>query len=311
MPVQTAPPKRERMMATKGKPSKQKTPVSKPRFQSRFGDSSDEEELPRRFQSRFADSDSDDDYELPPGLAPVRGIPRKAGEEDQDSTDLEDEASDDEPSPAKVAPKDLEKNSGSLTNGNTPKEGAALSTGSLRNSKHAPELPAFEAGKKVKSKRGFFGLGKKKTPGNGAAEDNGAASGVSTIPMPPAHREREARPLTPIGEDEKSVEAGIKPPTSASPKYQRKNAPQFDRSVSDSWPLPQPPSIGEDPRPQSSDGAIPRRSSLRPKLTKRTSSQISTPQSIVDPETGKSVSFGRSGKKKKFQGLRRVFGIND
>ncbi|EME85120.1 uncharacterized protein MYCFIDRAFT_211052 [Pseudocercospora fijiensis CIRAD86] len=59
------------------------------RFKSRFVDSDDsDDEAPRRlpFRSRFADSDDEDDEPL----APVRGIPRRQGQEDGDSTDLED-----------------------------------------------------------------------------------------------------------------------------------------------------------------------------------------------------------------------------
>jgi hypothetical protein len=32
---------------------------------------------------------------------------------------------------------------------------------------------------------------------------------------------------------------------------------------------------------------------------------------MTDPTSGKEVVIGRTGKKKKFQGLRRVFGLND
>ncbi|KAF7193336.1 hypothetical protein HII31_05315 [Pseudocercospora fuligena] len=59
------------------------------RFKSRFVDSDDSaDDAPRRgpFRSRFVDSDDEDDAPL----APVRGIPRRQGQEDGDSTDLED-----------------------------------------------------------------------------------------------------------------------------------------------------------------------------------------------------------------------------
>ncbi|KXS93575.1 hypothetical protein AC578_895 [Pseudocercospora eumusae] len=60
------------------------------RFKSRFVDSDDsDDDAPRRgpFRSRFVDSDDDED-DAP--LAPVRGIPRRQGQADGDSTDLED-----------------------------------------------------------------------------------------------------------------------------------------------------------------------------------------------------------------------------
>ncbi|RMZ69963.1 MUC1 Extracellular alpha-14-glucan glucosidase [Pyrenophora seminiperda CCB06] len=291
--------------AKQQKPAKQTAPPAKPTktpFKSRIVDSSDEDEDDRpsrfqsRFQSRFEDSDSDDvvDYKLPPGLTPVRGIPRKAGEEDGDSTDLEEEAEEDAP---KVVPQ-----SAVATNGTNGAQGVALSTGSLRDSKHAP-LPSFEAGTKTKTKRGFLGFGKKKTSRPETAETRPATaqpiSAPAEIPMPPAQRNRDKGiPMTPIDEEK---EFGDPAPLSPvrSPKLQRRTTPE--------WPLP--PSIAIDDRPMSSDGVAPR----RPRFAIRKSStgavsHVSAP--TVDVQ-GRSVSYGRSGKKKKFQGLRRVFGLND
>ncbi|KAH7064243.1 hypothetical protein BKA63DRAFT_455054 [Paraphoma chrysanthemicola] len=329
-----APPTQARKPAGFGKQSKQKAPVAnrvkpaKPAFKSRFGDSSDEDDdaRPSRFQSRFADSDSDDldDYALPPGLTPVRGIPKKAGEEDGDSTDLEEEI-EDEPKPAATAnlattPSKAPNNvTAGQTNGNTNGEGATLATGSLRDSKHAP-LPSFEGGGKAKAKRGFFGLGKKKTPAPPILERSNTAPHLTSqtssvppaeIPMPPQQRNREpGLPLTPIDEDKDigtSTEAS--PQVKKSPKLQRRSTPE--------WPLPRNnipvPPIPDEDRPMSSDGITPR----RPRFQKRHSSQMSTATAataatapVVDV-TGRSVSYGRTGKKKKFQGLRRVFGLND
>lgn len=57
---------------------------------SRIGDSDDEGKGGRGlFQSRFADS-SDEDEPLPSNLTPVRGIPRRKGRYDGESTDLDD-----------------------------------------------------------------------------------------------------------------------------------------------------------------------------------------------------------------------------
>ena len=70
--------------------------ATKSRFRSRFVDSDDEDEPAPSggrgmFRSRFADSDDEDDGPASPALRPVRGIPRRAGQDDGDSTDLEDE----------------------------------------------------------------------------------------------------------------------------------------------------------------------------------------------------------------------------
>ncbi|KAL1656281.1 hypothetical protein SLS61_001355 [Didymella pomorum] len=297
---------------------KGKTPAPAPAktnaFKSRFADSSDEDEdRPRRFASRFADSDSEPEpYELPPGLAPVRGIPRKAGEEDGDSTDLEEEIEAERPSTT-VAPTAAVTNgqTNGHTNGVLPAQGTALAAGSLRDSKETPSSPA------TKEKRGFFGMGKKKkkvvAPTPAAAQPSQApqpASPTSDIPLPPQPRNREVGgPLTPIGEDD-DKQLGVSPAVTASPQVkQSPRSPKLQRRSTPDWPLAPPPPITGEQRPMSSDGVA-----RRPRFGKRQSSQFSTATTATSPVVdaqGRSVSFGRTGKKKKFQGLRRVFGIND
>lgn len=321
-PIEAAPPAptQPRQLTGFSKQPKQKAPApqpTKPAFSSRFADSSDEDDDgPSRFQSRFADSDDDEpaDYALPSGYTPVRGIPRKAGEEDGDSTDLEEEV--DQTAPSSAINKEIGStaatNGSNKANGATNGQDAILATGSLRDSKHAP-LPSFEGGGKGKAKRGFFGLGKKKTSAGptGAlpAADEPASPARSTtappseIPMPPQQQKRNPGfPLTPIDEDK-----DIGTPVTASP--QGKKAPKLQRRSTPEWPLPRNiipvPPIPDDPRPMSSDGITPR----RPRFANR---QSSTMSSATAPDVpGRSVSYGRTGKKKKFQGLRRVFGLND
>ncbi|USP77528.1 hypothetical protein yc1106_04802 [Curvularia clavata] len=287
--------------AKQPKPVKQKPQAAKVPFKSRFADSSDEDEddRPRRFQSRFDDSDDEPtDYELPPGLTPVRGIPRKPGEEDGDSTDLEEEVEEEIPEDvAKPAP---ETNGVNGTNGNVNGQGTALAAGSLRDSKHAT-LPTFESGKS-KKKRGFFGLGKKKTSQSESvpvlSNSTQPAPTLGDIPMPPAQRNRDkSAPMTPIDEDKEFGDGAT--PSKRSPKLQRRSTPD--------WPLPPPPAIGTDNRPMSSDGVAPR----RPRFTTRQPSAISNVSEPVVGAQGHTVSYGRNGKKKKFQGLRKVFGLND
>ncbi|KAJ4355510.1 uncharacterized protein N0V89_003527 [Didymosphaeria variabile] len=307
-PVQAPPPKAKKSMFAKSAPAKapaKATKAAKP-FKSRINDSSDEEEdRPRRFQSRFADSDSDsEDFELPTGLTPVRGIPKRSGEEDGDSTDLEDEASDNEPTPAPVT-NGNGKGKSATTNGSTNAQGASLAAGSLR---QPGAVPPLDAGQK-KPKRGLFGFGKKKN--SYLADANSSTQPADFgIPMPPAQQNRDLnRPLTPIGELD-DVDAG-NAPMNPPPKSGRRTP--LERSTSDSWPLPSPtPAFAQDERPQSADGPVKRRlSSGRPTLVKRNPSQLSQTHTELDPKTGKEVSFGRTGKKKKFQGLRRVLGLND
>lgn len=145
-----------------GKPAAPSRPTatSTPRFRSRFADSDDSDEgaAPSGsfFKSRFADSD-DEEPAVPSGLTPVRGIPRRPGQDDGDSTDLEDE---DEDEPRKSSksrgkakalvqdPAEVEKamaaarrNLGISEEG-TPQpksvnQGSALAKGSLRNQPEA------------------------------------------------------------------------------------------------------------------------------------------------------------------------------
>ncbi|KAF1931965.1 uncharacterized protein M421DRAFT_417693 [Didymella exigua CBS 183.55] len=285
-------------------------PAKSRAFQSRFADSSDEdEERPRRFASRFADSDSEPEpYELPPGLAPVRGIPRKAGEEDGDSTDLEEEMEASKPSTS--APPITDVPNGHA-NGAVTTQGTALAAGSLRDSKHAPSSPA------TKAKRGFFGMGKKKkgavTPAPAPAQTSQAPQPTSPtpdVPLPPQQRNREVGgPLTPIGEDD-DKQLSASPAVTASPQVkQSPRSPKLQRRSTPDWPLAPPPPVTGEQRPMSSDGAA-----RRPRFGKRQSSQFSTATTATSPvldAQGRSVSFGRTGKKKKFQGLRRAFGINN
>lgn len=249
------------------------------RFQSRYDDSSDDDDVGRMptFRSRFADSDDEDDVpELPSGLRPVRGIPRRGDDEDGDSTELEDEASDTEgpaSPPRGPTSKDIERASApaQATNGHT-NGGAAVLKGSLRDSKFATDSPLASP---RKEKRGFFGLGKKRR-------------GSSDV-----------RPETPPG--------GFSVATTGSPsgKLQRRNSQ--GRRTSESWPLP--PAIPDDKpstasgRPTTSDGAP-----ARPRLGKRQSTGGQTAES--EP-VGGDVAIGRSGKKKKFPMLRKAFGLKD
>jgi hypothetical protein len=279
------------------KPSGAATGTSKSPFKSRFADSSDEDDdRPRRFQSRFVDSDSEEEFELPKGLTPVRGIPRRQGEEDGDSTDLEDEASDTE--------KDAKRTEAGVTNGATGSaKDAAFAPTSLLESKHAPQTPTFES-VKPKTKRGFLGLGKKKTSPKTPEQGSNQLQTDPTIPPPPQPKNR---PLTPIGEDETS------PSPARAPKLLRRRTPQWGRSASDTWPLPQnqTSTAPDDARPQTADG--PSRASMRPSLTKRFSSAGSQASTSVDPtvKDGDVSMTGRTGKKKKFPKMRRFFGLDN
>lgn len=274
----------------KPKPVDSTPPRPSPAAASRFAADSDDEEPRSTFVSRFADSD-DDDVDLPP----VRGIPKRQGEVDGDSTDLEGESSDErQPVPPVPTVKDIEAAHSGKPPANGNVEGSILAGGSLRNppgdlysSKHAPRPDELN-----KRRFSFLSMGSSKKR-------------ASSVPP------QQLRPASSGGDT-----ASLRPP-----KLQRRTTPKKLGLVpEDSWPLPAPPKIGvvEDGRPSTSDGfvgTVPNKE--RPDIGKRRSTNDAL--GMMDGEKRK-VNFGlnaepiysgRTGKKKKFGTLRRMFGLVD
>ncbi|KAH1487095.1 hypothetical protein LV164_003435 [Aspergillus fumigatus] len=86
------------------------TKTATPRFISRFPDSDDEDAdfRQRKLQRRYDDSSDDEQDRVMRGLRPVRGIPRRQGTNDGDSTELEDSSENERPAtpaPAAVSKK--------------------------------------------------------------------------------------------------------------------------------------------------------------------------------------------------------------
>ncbi|WPH05100.1 Hypothetical protein R9X50_00800100 [Acrodontium crateriforme] len=148
------------------------------KFKSRFNDSDDEDEPKSSFfRSRFVDSDEEDGPQfIAADLTVVRGIPRKQGQYDGDSTDLDDSEDEDprkafrkrnkQPKPIVPDPADVEKameaarkklGIAAIDTHVNGREGTALHKGSLRASQDpgaSPELTQLDSTKK---KRGFMG----------------------------------------------------------------------------------------------------------------------------------------------------------
>ena len=266
--------------------------VAKPksRFSSRFGDSSDEETGSRSYQSRFVDSDDDDEPSvLSPGMAPVRGIPRRIDE--GDSTDLEDSADEGQLQSTNIA----------VTSPSSRLEGAALASGSLRTNGLGQDtlqptsmgsgLQMKKAAEKDKKKKSsFFGsLGRRKDDSKVLKADVESAARRDT----PLERSKAERTLGP--------EIATQSPKS--PKLQRRNTPK--RYASDSWPLSESPvSSPVDGRPKTSDGNV---AASRPGLGIR---QSTVPTLPVSGAVNGTV-MGKNGKKKRFPMLRKAFGLHD
>ncbi|KEF61308.1 uncharacterized protein A1O9_02873 [Exophiala aquamarina CBS 119918] len=243
---------------------------------SRIVDSDDEDNSPRptKWRSRFAD-DSDDD----PEFTPVRGIPRRANNDD--STDLED-SSDEEKAPVRAAPKLV------VATNNTTTPGGV------------PEPPASP------QKRGLFGRFRSKRP------KEETPSPVIDFPQPApkqektkasqlgfsstAERDKMIEQTRARLEAAQNVQAAASPPPSSHGKLQRRHIPQ--RVMSDSWPLP--PKIPDhmNNRPGTAESAPVRNGSTR--LAE------GSMRGYHD-----SPAVGKSGKKKRFPMLRKAFGLKD
>ena len=226
--LRSAPPAKQSI--TKAAPASRAPQPSAPRFKSRFVDSddSDEDGKPSRsyFRSRFADSDDDEPGSpaTPMGLTPVRGIPRRAGRDDGDSTDLEDEEDDDprkasrrrgKPTNAIVTdPADVEKAMAAARRNlgipeesapapeteaaSTPKpatEGSALARGSLRTKPEEvkDELPVTTlpqeepvATPPEKKKRSFMGMLRRNRNSTSSVQQLRPSSPPPPMPTSPA-----------------------------------------------------------------------------------------------------------------------------
>ncbi|RHZ63927.1 uncharacterized protein CDV56_109283 [Aspergillus thermomutatus] len=91
-------------------PKSKVTKTTTPRFVSRFPDSDDEDAdfRQRKLQLRYDDSSDDEEGRVIHTLRPVRGIPRRQGTNDGDSTELEDSSENERPAtpaPAAVSKK--------------------------------------------------------------------------------------------------------------------------------------------------------------------------------------------------------------
>ncbi|KIW00565.1 uncharacterized protein PV09_07919 [Verruconis gallopava] len=307
--------KEQEMLSTL--PSSDVTAPSLPAIKSRIpadSDSDDDDDLPRStFVSRFADSDDElDNTQQGKSLAPVRGIPRKAGDDDGDSTDLEDS---DNERPKKIPPvpslKDVDTAHGkttTLTNGNRPN--SILSSGSLRkgeaglaSSVHAPtpDRPRLQ-----KRRLSWLSIG-----------SNRRSSSVPPISL--------ATPPTPSRDNDVATQK---------PKLLRRSTPTGLPLISEdsNWPLPN--DVGNDTRPSTAEGpgtALRSRTMRRPDVGKRrsTADYVGSERTAVEesvygddrPPTIKKVGFSfdntepvysiRTGRKKKFGALRKMFRLND
>ncbi len=293
-----------------GKPKAKAAPAAPKSggFRSRFADSSDEDEYPTTFRSRYDSSDDDEPASpAPRNLAPVRGIPRRIGEADKESTDLSDSEEETISPPSKKAAAILGNRTPVAPSSPTTvtHEGSALATGSLRRDdlNMAGGLKAKKAAEKEKEKkekkRSFFGGRSKKKE-------------ESTIADPPQPASPIARPRQP------SANGPSAPPPPSRGKLQRRNTPKsLSMAQNEEWPLPPPIPGINGARPSTADGAPSAspnfRSSMRPDIGNRRSTTPAPPaeeNNVGGKAAAAPTAAGdAAGKKKRFGGLRKVFGM--
>ncbi|GAD97662.1 conserved hypothetical protein [Paecilomyces variotii No. 5] len=305
-----------------GKHSKAK---SSSQFSSRFADDSDDDTTgpSRRFRSRF--DDSSDDEPAVTRMRPVRGIPRRSGADDGDSTDLEDSSEDEAPAAPTIHPEEV--------SADAPSDPAAVAASLVRGMSQA-ELEEYLSGSR---KRGRSGIFNRLTPKKN--RDSGKRVRKSDLESPVRRDtplERSRAELNHVRGDSAvnggyghttTVTAGSGSPSS--PKLHKRSFSKANEH--DSWPLRSsgPPLemreedeiAGSRQRPLTSDGILkngtmkgPRdpgdtasenawASRFRPKHSRRgTDSTFDAASDVV---------VGRTGKKKRFPMLRRAFGLRD
>ncbi|KAJ5665512.1 uncharacterized protein N7477_007960 [Penicillium maclennaniae] len=220
-------------------------PPSKSRSATRFANSDDEDgPHPRVFRSRFADSSDEEKGDgSNPVMRPVRGIPRRQGAHDGDSTDLEDSSEEDRHAQAQaprqgrlVIPPRGDARPPRSRDHNAPNMSGMAAVARQRGMSQR-ELEAFLMQPKGGSKQGFLtriGLKKPKNDHRGYKADVESASRRET-PLERSRLEREQlrEPYTRETSYTATVEA--EPPSSPSGKLHKKN--KRHTLGGDTWPL--------------------------------------------------------------------------
>jgi len=243
-------------------------------FQSRFNDSDDEDVgRPTPFtRSRLVDSD-DEGSPAQTQLAPVRGIPRKSGHQANYSTDLSDEGT----------------------------EGRVLHAGTLRGNDGVLDSPSPDK----KGIRGMFHMGKKRYGSVDHTNTNGLSNNAEAS-SPGAKTNGILRRLS-VSQSQSLV----------TPKKHQVTGP----GTANEWPYLPPPipetygnEYPSNDRPNTSDGRLNSANPTRQALGPSTDSVSSAkPTGVVGAARSQRppIVSRKSGKKKRFQSLRRVLGMHD
>ncbi|KAJ6107844.1 hypothetical protein N7523_009167 [Penicillium sp. IBT 18751x] len=321
-------------------------PPPKSKSATRFANSDDEDEPhPRVFRSRFADSSDEDEGDgSNTVMRPVRGIPRRQGAHDGDSTDLEDSSEEDRHAQARAQAQAQAPRQGRLVipprgdarpprsrDHNAPNMSGMAAVARQRGMSQR-ELEAFLMQPKGGSKQGFLtriGLKKPKNDHRGYKADVESASRRDT-PLERSRLEGEQlrEPYTRQTSYTATVEA--EPPSSPSGKLHKKN--KRHTLGGDTWPLrpqdeppastpvpeqvqsaPSSPLRTEKPAPVNGTNVNgePPATASRPLHTEPglndANSEITN---VTDPgPAARDVVIAGFGRKKRFPMLRKAFGL--
>ncbi|PYH48933.1 uncharacterized protein BP01DRAFT_379331 [Aspergillus saccharolyticus JOP 1030-1] len=298
------------------------TKVPGSRFTSRFPDSDDDEGFDNwRSRYRYEDS-SDDDERGPAPLPPVRGIPRRQGAHDGDSTELED-SSDEERHPVASRPRasmPSPRKSG-------PTRDPALAAVARNRGMTDEEMDEFlqpNRGRKS-SLLHRFSIRKSKSPVNRKSYTNGPPRNGSLLERSRADGEQDP-PLPGAQSNVVTTITATNPPPPSSAKLVRRASQRSSRS--DGWPLRTERTEPGVPPTLTSDGADERlapvdedarngrgttpASGSATKQNQHPSTTISGSKN--DPatrNTAADIVIASSGRKKRFPRLRKAFGLRD
>lgn len=323
--LRTGEPRREKpSFFSTGKVQKARTGA----FTSRFADSDDEigeNHRPSRWRSRYADSSDDDQERVAQTLRPVRGIPRRQGTHDGDSTELEDSSDDDcrtrtPTTPALSARRRLLNKRSGLSDHKTDATGVrdpALAAVAKSRGMTEDELEEFMHQPSTSRRPGLLGrLSRRKSkPRPGRSLSNSAA--------PP--RNGSVDPAAPVldGRNGHGVTTTITANNTetSSPKLLKKRT---DKPGGEDWPLPSGPDDRSAQVPSSASANNPMSNGVERNGTTAVESAPETAEKPHDDSQratgeGRHLASSRSAgvldvgfgapRKKRFPRLRRAFGL--
>ncbi|PYI26700.1 hypothetical protein BP00DRAFT_50574 [Aspergillus indologenus CBS 114.80] len=291
------------------------------RFTSRFPDSDDDEGFDNwRSRYRYDDSSDDEDERAPAPLPPVRGIPRRQGAHDGDSTELED-SSDEERQAAASRPRAAvpsPRKSG-------PTRDPALAAVARSRGMTDEEMDEFLQPNRGRKAGLFhrFSMRKSKSPVNRRSLTNGTTRNGGLSERPRAEGEQDP-PLPGAQTNVVTTITATNPPPPTSSKLVRRASQRSSRS--DGWPLrterkesgtaPAATTNGVDERLATVDehagsSSIPAPAGGPASKENQDPSIPAASATKNDTRPAADVVIASSGRKKRFPRLRKAFGLRD